>query len=281
MYNDDFDEVSAIPDDNSEDLLADMFSELLLLELIQKKKAEIYENVVFEGKKRYYIEDLSKRDYQLENTTPYQLSINNKIIVATSWGKMLCDMVNYLLEINPLEKEVLLDFRTSWTKSCMFAALPKTNHKLISNGLYLNCNHTALHSCWLLQDLLGLFGIKVDDVTLLIHRPCSAEPANVKQYIEDRFRKGMVEYLQVEQHLSEQDAKGIVLVIARYLNPTLTTISKSYTNFFLFDDANTLYNYVKKVRDKLNNSPNFKVEAKKLFNLSLDYLLKYFKCSTY
>ena len=277
MFNDDFEEVS----ESSEDLLAGMLSEYLLLELIQKKKAEVYENVVFEGKRRYYIEDLSVRDYQLENTTPYQLSINSKIIVATAWGKMLCDMVNYLLEIHPVDKELLLDFRTTWTKSAMFADTPKTNHKNLTNGLYLNCNHTALHSCWLLQDLLALFEVNISEVTLLIHRPCSAEPANVKQYIEDRFKKGMIEYLQVEQHFSEQDANAIVTVISRYLNPTLGTISRSYTNFFLFDDAATLYNYVKKVRDKIDGSSTFKLEAKKLFNLALDCLVKYFKCSTY
>ena len=270
-------------EDGSESLalLEEEMLKYLLIEAVNAKKAEIYENVVFEGKRRYYVEDLSIRDYQLENTTPYQLSIKDKIMIATSWGQMLCDMVNYLLEIYPLENETLLDFRSTWTKSAMFAALPKTNHKILSNGLYLNCNHTALHSCWLLQDLLALFSVNISDVTLLIHRPCSAEPSNVKKYIEDRFKKGMVEYLQVDQGLSEQDANAIVTVIARYLNPTLGTISRSYTNFFLFDDAATLYNYVKKVRDKINQSPTFKLEAKKLFNLALDYLVKYFKCSTY
>lgn len=270
-------------EDRSESLalLEEEMLKYLLIEAVNAKKAEIYENVVFEGKRRYYVEDLSIRDYQLENTTPYQLSIKDKIMIATSWGQMLCDMVNYLLEIYPLEKETLLDFRSTWTKSAMFAALPKTNHKILSNGLYLNCNHTALHSCWLLQDLLALFSVNISDVTLLIHRPCSAEPSNVKKYIEDRFKKGMVEYLQVDQGLSEQDANAIVTVIARYLNPALGTISRSYTNFFLFDDAATLYNYVKKVRDKINQSPTFKLEAKKLFNLALDYLVKYFKCSTY
>lgn len=270
-------------EDRSESLalLEEEMLKYLLIEAVNAKKAEIYENVVFEGKRRYYVEDLSIRDYQLENTTPYQLSIKDKIMIATSWGQMLCDMVNYLLEIYPLENETLLDFRSTWTKSAMFAALPKTNHKILSNGLYLNCNHTALHSCWLLQDLLALFAVNISDVTLLIHRPCSAEPLNVKKYIEDRFKKGMVEYLQVDQGLSEQDANAIVTVIARYLNPALGTISRSYTNFFLFDDAATLYNYVKKVRDKINQSPTFKLEAKKLFNLALDYLVKYFKCSTY
>ena len=34
----------------------------LLISLINEKKAEVFENVVFQGKKRYYLEDLSERD---------------------------------------------------------------------------------------------------------------------------------------------------------------------------------------------------------------------------
>ena len=266
---------------SSESKLADMFSEFLLLELIQNKKAEIYENVVFEGKKRYYIEDLTKRDYNLENTTPYQLSVYDRIIVATSWGKLLTDTVNYLCELNDYDNETLLHFRTEWTKAEIFVTVSKTNHRQLANGLYLNCNHTALHSCWLLQDLLKLFSVELSGVTLLIHRPCSAEPENIKQYIEKRFKKGMIEYLITEHQASEQTANTIVTAIAKYLNPMLATISRSYNNFFLFDDEATLYNYVKKVRDKVNGAPNLKFEGKKLLNVSLDYLVKYFKCSTY
>ena len=47
----------------------------LLIEALSQHKAEVFENVVFEGNKRYYIEDLTKRDYILENTTPYQLEL--------------------------------------------------------------------------------------------------------------------------------------------------------------------------------------------------------------
>lgn len=261
--------------------LEDEMMTFLLVEAITQRKAEIYENVVFEGKKRYYIEDLSQRDYRLENTTPYQISIAGHAISATAWGKMLCETVNFLLEQNPLTDEQLLAFRTEWTKSVIFSVVKKTNFKLINNGLYLNCNHTALHSCWLLQDILNLFSVDVASTTLLIHRPCSAEPANVRDYIEKRFKNGMLEYLVINQQLSEENAHVIINIISTQLNAILATISRSYTNFFLFDDSSVLHNYAKNVREKIAQTSNINADAKELLNLALDYLLKYFKHSTY
>lgn len=43
-------------------------------------------NIVFEGKRRYYIEDLTERDYFLENTTPYKLEYKDYCLSETSWG---------------------------------------------------------------------------------------------------------------------------------------------------------------------------------------------------
>ncbi len=60
--------------------LEEMAAEALLVELFNAKKAEVFENVVFEGTRRYYVEDFSERDYSLENTTPYQLDILGYII---------------------------------------------------------------------------------------------------------------------------------------------------------------------------------------------------------
>ena len=42
--------------------LEEMATEALLIELFTAKKAEVFENVVFEGKRRYYVEDLTTRD---------------------------------------------------------------------------------------------------------------------------------------------------------------------------------------------------------------------------
>ena len=69
--------------------LEKMASEALLVELLNAKKAEVFENVVFEGKRRYYIEDLTRRDYLLENTTPYQFEFDGHAIAENAWTNLI------------------------------------------------------------------------------------------------------------------------------------------------------------------------------------------------
>ena len=44
-----------------------------------------FDNIFFEGKRRYYIEDLTQRDYSLENTTPYTIEILGNVIEEHAW----------------------------------------------------------------------------------------------------------------------------------------------------------------------------------------------------
>lgn len=142
--------------------------------------------------------------------------------------------------------------------------------------MYLNCNHTALHSCWLLQDLLDFYSIDKSSVRLLIHRPCSAEPVRVKEYILKRFKNGFSTFLFEKHQFREQTSQKIILNIEKYLNPILSKVSKSYTNFFLFDDNTTLYNYIKKVRDVIAKI-RYEEHSKKVLNTYLDFLLEYYR----
>ena len=57
----------------------------------------------------------------------------------------------------------------------------------------------------------------------------------------------------------------------------LKSVSKSYTNFFLFADNATLSNYIKKVREKIFVSLKFDMKVKETLNKYLDYLVKYYK----
>lgn len=269
----DFTEESGLFQSELEDLVA----QELLIELVNSKKAEVFENVVFQGKRRYYIEDLTERDYSLENTTPYQLEIMGKVIEEHAWGLLLCRTAGLLLEIFPNYKDKIFDFRCPWSKAAMFTPEQKTNYKLVVEGVYINCNHTALHSCWFLQDMLDFFQVNKAEVGLLIHRPSSAEPKNVKEYIEKRFKKNFAHYICVNHNKTEEYAQKTISNIEKYLNPMLKTVSKSYTNFFLFDDNATLSNYIKKVREKVVNDFRFEEKAKKLLNKYLDFLIEFYK----
>ena len=184
----------------------------LLIEELNAKKAEVFENVVFEGKKRYYIEDLSQRDYFLENTTPYQLEFQGNIIEESSWGNLLCKFALLLLNLYPQFNDSIYTFQVPWSKTTIFSKEIKTNYKKLREDLFLNCNHTALHSCWLLQDLIDYFNIDKSTIHFLIHRPSGAEPKKVKDYIENRFRKDFVFFLKSKHNKTEEKAEKILVV---------------------------------------------------------------------
>ena len=265
-------------EDRSESLalLEEEMMKYLLIEAVNAKKAEVFENVVFEGKRRYYIEDLSVRDYTLENTTPYQLQLFDTVIEETSWGELLRKVSLFLLERFPEHMDTITDFRCQWTKQVMYSREKKTNYKVLTEELFINVNHTALHSCWFLQDLLDYFKVDRATVRFLIHRPSGAEPGNVKEYILNRSKKDFIVYLKENHQLTEEAAQSIVNLIDKHLNPLLCKVSKSYTNFFLFDSNTTLYNYVKRVKEKILAS-GYEEKAKKLLLAVLEYIVKYYK----
>lgn len=257
--------------------LEEMAAEALLVELFNAKKAEVFENVVFEGTRRYYVEDLSERDYSLENTTPYQLDILGHIIEEHAWGLLLCKTADLLLTLFSDFKDKILSFQCQWTKAKMFTLEPKTNFKSLQNGFYINCNHTAVHACWFLQDMLDFFGIDKSSVSFLIHRPSSAEPKKVKEYVEKRFKRNFKEFIKSEFGKPDDYADKVIRMIEKYLNPMLIKFSKSYTNFFLFDDNAILSNYVKRIREMMETDLRYDEKVKKVFNKYLNYLVKFYK----
>lgn len=236
-----------------------------------------FENIIFEGKRRYYIEDLTQRDYSLENTTPHIFEIMGNCIEEHAWGELLRATTMTLLEYFPDYKERLYSFRCQWSKAAMFKSEEGTNYKLVANNLYINCNHTALHSCWFLQDLLDFFEIDKSQVKLIIHRSPAAEPKEVKNYVEKKFKKDFISFLELSYGKDIEYANKVLDKIDKYLNPRLVKISKSYTSFFLFDDTTTFSNYAKKVKEIINQEFYMNEKALKALNKYMKYLTEFYK----
>ena len=70
---------------------------------------------------------------------------------------------------------------------------------------------------------------------------------------------------------------SVIRTIEKYLNPLLSSVSKSYPNFFLFDDAVIASGYVKKIKEVIDKSAKFEPKAKKVLNKYLNYLLAFYK----
>lgn len=256
--------------------LEELASSTLLVEMVNAKKAEIFENVVFDGERRYYIQDLTERSYSLENCTPYQIEIDDIVIEEHSWGILLCKMTRDLLKKYPQKEIDIFAFRTDWSKQEIFLPTPKTNSKEVKPGLYINCNHTALHSCWLLQQILDYFEVNKSNVRLLIHKPCGSEPIKVREYIIKRFKSGFVEFLISQYHKSPEKAEKALNIIEKHLNPMLCKISKTYTNFFLFDDKYILSNYIKTLSEKINKNLLLKENVRVGLCKYLEYIKAYY-----
>ena len=233
--------------------------------------------IVFEGKKRYYIEDLTKRDFTLENATPHLLKINDYDISENAWVEMLRNLTAYLLLQFPENKNAVVDFKTEWSKSNIFSTTPRTNFKQLDTNLFVNCNHTALHSCWLIQDLLDFFEIDKSQVYFLIHRTPYAEPIDARKYFISKFKKEFALYLSMSQNKSEDSIDKIISNIEKYMNPIQAKLSKSYDSLMLFEDSLSFTNYASKCMKYIDSDSRMNEKAKMTMRRYIGYLREFYK----
>ena len=232
-------------------------------------------DLVFVGNKRLYGVDLTKRNYDLENTTPYSLTVPGCVIPETAWGELIRMFVTYYFGLYPGKEAAALAFKCDWSKQYMFSNVKKTNYRQLKENFWVNCNHTALHACWLIQDLLGFFEVDPKDVSLLIHRPSAVEPSFLREEIKKEMIGDFKQYLAMVKDKSESSIEKIVSNIETYLNPLLVGLKRSYDDFFLFQSYNYCYNYGAEVRKVVAAKYGEKNQA--ILNRYIDYLIDFYK----
>lgn len=233
--------------------------------------------IVFEGKKRYYVEDLTKRDFTLENTTPHLLKIDDYDFAENTWVEMIRNLTAYLILKYPNKKSEIPDFKTEWSKSNIFSATPRTNFKQLSENLYVNCNHTALHSCWLIQDLLDFFGVDKSKVYFLVHRTPHAEPNEARKYFISKFKEEFALYLAMNQNKSNESITNIISNIEKYMDPIQAKLSRSYDSLMLFEDILSFTNYSIKFLEYIDSNPKMNEKTKLTMKRYIGYLKDFYK----
>lgn len=211
-----------------------------------------FDHIFYAGSRRLYYEDLTEPDYLLEYATPYQLTLFEYTFTERAWGNLLSKAADALLTLHPEKLPTLFGFRCDWTKQAIFFDKERTNCKKVRDGIYVNVNHTALHSCWLLGEMLDFFGVDRSDAILLLYRPSGAELKEVKSFLTAHV-KGEFERFLLEKGESDSRAKLIISTIDEKLNPLLRKISQSYDDLFLIDDLaiySTCMSRVKKEVEK-------------------------------
>lgn len=233
--------------------------------------------IIFEGKKRYYVEDLTKRDISLECATPYIFKINDIEFHDSSWVVLIRNLSSYLISISNKDKEDIIHFKTDWSKKMMFSNVEQTNFKKIDDNLYVNCNHGADHSCWFIQDLLDYFDIDKSKVYFLIHRSPFSEPKDCKEYFKNKFKDEFSLLLKEKYFKDDISISKIFFNIDSYMNPILARLSKSYNDFMLFDSQLTFYNYYIKFLEEIESNPRYSEKNKTIMKRYLNYLKEFYK----
>jgi len=235
--------------------------------------------IIYLNGRHYYIEDLSKRDYNLENCLPFYLKIEEEEFFETAWIRLLPIVTEYLIDEFDISKEELINFKTKWSKANIFNDEERVNNVLLKNGLYMNCNHTSLHSCWLLQDLLKYLDISILNCRLIIRRNPSAESEEVKTYFKNKhkeeFKYYIINKLNKDSIYYDKCITGIdnTEELFKKLFPT-------FESFYYFEDYSYYYNYKKKFIEylykKIADSKKISI-YKKILEIYGDYIKLVYK----
>ena len=195
--------------------------------------------IVYLGMQRYYKEDLHKRDFFLENCTPYYFKIGYDEFIDSRWTGMLQQICDYLIEEYDYDEEKLLSFSVEWSKQKIFIKESNNHgHYKLKNGLYINANHTAVHCCWLLQDILNFFGVNLNECTLLIKKKPISELKEVKEYYKKMVKGMFCEYLIQDMEKDKEFYDKCINVLDK-MDVLFSRGFKTFESIYLIDDPTT------------------------------------------
>lgn len=237
--------------------------------------------MIIDGKRRRYVYPLPEKLFDLEHTCPDYLDIGGEHIEASSWGELIVKLTTYLLDLREEYQKRILLFVAPWTKANIFVTEKRINHVEIKPGLFVNINHTALHSCWLVIDLLEYFSIDFSTCKLVIHRLPKAEPTEVRDYYREETKKELRVYLRRCKLFSDEKIEKVIRNID-YLNQVFAKRKSGYDDLYLFDDATMFGTMKSKFITEFASSRPDKEKSEKLAKIYLGYLTDFYRdCGYY
>lgn len=228
-------------------------------------------NIIFINGNRYYITDLYDPNLFYENTVPFYLKVNNYEIYENSWKNLIPKLFLFLDSINKKNDEDLLKLVAKWGKQKPFNTLQLSNHIQVRDNLFINCNHSAVHSVFTIKMLLDLYDIKKEAVELIIKRHPIAEFDEARDFFTNEAKKNFSIYLKYVKKINEKNITTILKNIDIINRKFLCRISKGYDNFYLIDEPQTFFNYMKKTNEKVSLS-SYPDREKNAIYRELNYL---------
>ncbi len=242
--------------------------------MLNDREIEEKYGIIYIDKKRYYIQSIVDRPYGLETTTPIMLEFNGKSFVTNSWKQLLVNVFRALLNERPSKRDEMLSYVYPWNGKVPFYDQPDKYREVIGDEIFLLCNQSAQHACWLLRDVLLMFEVDLKKCKFIVHRPPHSEPKECREFYEYKIKNAFKYYYVTLLKHPEEKADRVIRNIEK-LNKILAKCSLAYDNFFLIDDNVTFTNYRIKlneyiVKNKITDDKNLEI-ANKYLNILNDF----------
>ena len=234
-------------------------------------------NLTFVNGERMYIINLDTNNMIFENTTPFYFRYLENEIYCNSWKNLLPSIFKIFNEINPKTNEELLCIKNTWGKQDVFSTIKLSNYIEVENGVFMNCNHTAIHAFNTIQLLSNEYHVNSSDCLLVIKRQPSAEPGAVKEYFKNESIKKFKAYLKYVKNISESSIDIIVKNVESINKNFLQKISKGYNDFFLIENPSTFFNYMVKTNDEIKKFMRYPEKVKNAIYRQLNYLYDFIR----
>ena len=231
--------------------------------------------IVYDKNKRYYICDLQKHNWDLDDTVPYMLSIDGHKIYKNAWNRLIVSMVEYLDSIQPKTKDEFLALKNNWNGQSIFSTKKLCNFTEFKD-IYVHTNNNAHRSMLTVQILLDFYNVDLSKCEMLIRRHFSVEPKEVRKEIETRTKN---DFFAFYEYIGFSDFRiNKLLDNIGQLNDVLKRSSPNFDNFYLFDDLGQYSNYKNVMLDYLEEHfPQTKKGAEK----TLEYLSFFYRHRKY
>ena len=141
--------------------------------------------------------DLNQRHDSLDRTKPSLFFLRGRRLEVKSWGELLCQVSDTLLDLYPSFLSKIWGFNCRWTNRLFFKQ-SVANTKEIRPGIYIRRNLSATHSVIVLQALLDYFGVAKSDAVLMI-----------------KGRQGALELKELEKFCAKQSSHSDILLISK------------------------------------------------------------------
>ena len=201
-------------------------------------------NICYIDGKRYYVTSMADSVLS-EDTIPYLFEYNDISIYESSWVNMAVKVLEELDKRDPKSREFLLGLGFSWTNQKVFSDKPRTNHKPFRD-IYLNTNFAATNLRKVLQRILEIYDIDMSKCKLITRYHPAVEPIEVREYFRMKNIDSFRNFLKLKG-LSDENVEKVINNIEMLNKKYLSTLSKGYDDFFLFDDLQYFCNYRDKV----------------------------------